>query len=882
MSERIVVSFWMTQPGIAPQRGRGYLERARALTQRAEALGATLAAWGSVALAFSFDADSLEEAVSLAAAVLEENAEGETSWQCGIAEGPMELLATAGARADLAWGPPLVLAATLARIAEPGDVLLDTSLKALAGSDLMTLGVRVAMDRAGRARGIRLDARQPWRKVAVAQVTRLETPPMVGREDPSTLLWMPGALAVLRADPGAGGTRYLQELCDLVAPGPCLLLAPAGSGLEPLGALRRALGRSFATELQQFEPELEPALHRLLAGDGVHIDTAASLIAAFLRPQTETAPPGALLIDDVSEVDAATLEACARAVLLDRSFPCVVRLDATSAPPTWLSELPRGPEMELKPLSAEDAEALAGACTAGAMDANARRLWARRGAYTPLGIVESVATAVAVGELAWVGTKAYARRRSGGKGKVRPPSYWIARRAAETTAAAQCILAVVTLLGGEVSIERIDQVLNAANAPVKVTEEVAWLVENRWLVEPQPGWIALPTRTHREAILGEFMDESTRRVIHRALAHVLEKEERNLGLAEAAHHAARAGSGERAARLALTAARVAAAFGLEQGATQLIAFAREKDPTCDLEARRQLASQVPGRVTRDEPSVAPDEGTTQYAASNSTIEVAERAEISVGEPGVLAAQPAGRRPHDSEPPTIAVMSGAFGFALGDVATPSSSRPADLPEPTGVTIATMVTPEILAGNATSEPLEPAPASTPFRSRSEPPTPANVGERLTELAKEALLGADTRSLERWTEGLLATGERGRFAERMQAIVRLSRGDIGDALRVLKNARAELEVSTPAERCQASLALGVALAAAGRPDEALLEGLDALARARETGEGKGALACLAFLAKLYGSVERDGDAARLRAVAHLAPVSVAVAPEPAPVPA
>ncbi len=871
MAERIVVGFWMTPPGIAPPDGRDYLERARALTQRAEALGATLAAWGAVSLAFSFDAESIEEALTLAAVIEEEAPKHETPWQCGIAQGAMELLAATGTRAELAWGAPLVAAATLARIAEPADVLLDASVKTLAAGELMTLGSRVAFDRRARARGARLDLRQPWRKDAAAQVVRLVVPPMVGRDDPSMLLWMPGALATLRADPGAGGTRYLQDLRALVAPGPCLLISPTGSGLEPLGALRRALGRAFAMELQQFEPELEPALHRLLAGDGVHIDTAASLVAAFLRPQAETAPPGALLIDDVAEVDAATIDACALAVALERSFPCVVRLDATSAPPAGLASLPRGPEMELKPLSGEDAEALAGACTGNAMVPEARRLWARRGGYTPLGIVESIATGVASGELAWVGDSAYPRRRSAGRGKVWPPSYWIARRAAETTSAVQCILAVVTLLGGEVSVERINQVLVAANAPVKVAEEVAGLVAYRWLVEPQPGWVALPTRTHREAILGEFMDESTRRVIHRALAHVLEAEERGLGLAEAAHHAARAGAGQRAARLALAAARAASAFGLEHGATQLIAFAREQDPACDEEARRQLASQIPGRAMRE------DESATEYAESSSIIELAERAEISVTEPGLSAGAeipPA----HDSEPPTVTIVNSAVIMSLeGGLPLPVENRD-DGAELTGVTIAALPGTPSFDGRATQQNQEGVPPSA--KKRSQPPAPADVGERLTELAKEALLGADTRSLERWTDGLLATGERGRFAERMQAIARLSRGDVGDALRVLKSARADLDgVSSAGERCQASLALGVALAAAGRPDEALLEALDALARARETRDAKGALACLAFLAKLYGSVSRREDAARLRAVAKLAPLKQ---PEVLPLPA
>jgi hypothetical protein len=60
-------------------------------------------------------------------------------------------------------------------------------------------------------------------------------------------------------------------------------------------------------------------------------------------------------------------------------------------------------------------------------------------------------------------------------------------------------------------------------------------------------------------------------------------------------------------------------------------------------------------------------------------------------------------------------------------------------------------------------------------------------------------------------------------------------------------ELESAPASARCHASLALGVALALAGRPDEALLEGMDALARAREAASARAETACLAFLRKL-----------------------------------
>jgi hypothetical protein len=139
-------------------------------------------------------------------------------------------------------------------------------------------------------------------------------------------------------------------------------------------------------------------------------------------------------------------------------------------------------------------------------------------------------------------------------------------------------------------------------------------------------------------------------------------------------------------------------------------------------------------------------------------------------------------------------------------------------------------------------------------------ANIASRLGELAKDALLSADNAALERWVDGLRAAGESPMFTERLRALSRLGRGDIGDALRVLRRTRAALDPRDHKLRCQTSLALGVALSVAGRPQEALLEGMDALARARHVGDERGAQACLAFLAKLYTSVGRE-EADRLR---------------------
>jgi hypothetical protein len=92
--------------------------------------------------------------------------------------------------------------------------------------------------------------------------------------------------------------------------------------------------------------------------------------------------------------------------------------------------------------------------------------------------------------------------------------------------------------------------------------------------------------------------------------------------------------------------------------------------------------------------------------------------------------------------------------------------------------------------------------------------------------------------------------RAAERLQAMADLERGDTGDAIRKLRDAAEEARRTGSRDRCRSLLALGVALAAANRKEEALLEALDALARSREAGDERGERACVLFLSQLATS--------------------------------
>lgn len=873
----------MAHAGVVPAAGRGYLERARALIHRVEAHGGRLVSWSAVTLAFAWPESAIDDVVLLVAHMATEGTSaGEIGWAIGVAQGKLEALGDSGPRKDLAWGIALTSAVSLVRIAKPSEVLIDASVRALVSGELIALGYRVGKDKGKRLRGAKLDVRQPFRREAAEQASRMTEPSYIlaaddstGVVDPSALLWMPGALAILRADPGTGGTRMLAELSRLVMPGRSLLISPVGSGMQPLGALRRAIARATSVEVHPFLLDLAPALDALVGGDGISIDTAAKLVAAFLWPRNTAAPPGALLIDDAREVDAASLEACSRAVAVsERAFAVVARLDATDSPPTTLAGLAKGPEVELKPLGLDRARSLAAACTQGAMNEEARRRWARRGGFTPLGILEAIACSLEAGDLAWVGDKVFPRTRTAGKGKPHSARHFVQKRAELVSDGARMALMAIAFLGGEAKLAHLAQVFEGmGGGTIDIGQLVQDLARNRWLASHQKGWVALPTHTHRDALV-DMANEAQRLKMHGVISDVLSREDRGLGQAEAAYHAGLAGDAPRAARHALAAAHAASECGLEQWAAQLIGFAKKHDPSCEAEAQRVLASSIPASRLSAIPQMGVVERSELEGAAAADRAVSPAAPlVAPVEPGAATdAPPVSRTLVDERPPAVSVPQPSA--AQSKVDTPAAETMRDGPDSEPPTMQNEIMAPLAPPSIPKVAAAPASAGTPVRAPTrdvlvvEKPVAGqrteSVALKLTSLAREALLGADFSALEQWVEGLRATGERAAFTDRMRAMARLSRGDVGDALRVLRRSRAALPPGALGARCQASLALGIALAVAGRPQDALLEGLEALARAREAKDARGTAACLKFLSKLYAGVDRRVEADRLREIA------------------
>ncbi|WP_437862202.1 hypothetical protein [Sorangium sp. So ce363] len=822
--------------GGAARGEESYLARALALKKRAEALGATLCAWSAQTFSFEFTPDDVEEAVLLAALAAEDAAvHPDARFAVGIAQGEMTYVGEAGRFTALSWGQPLLVAVMLARVALPGDVLLDPALAAVISGELMTLGAHRGIDGARRVRGLRLDAQQPLRRQVAESVARLCKPPLIGRDaELAELAVPPGSLAIVRAEPGAGGTRLLLELERLLAPSRSLFVAPIGASREPFGALRRALARAAlrAEKSRARAPvlpdRLKPALARLLAGEGVEPRIAAEVLAVWLAPSDVRV--GLLAVDDASEVDAASLDAIALALSPGGGLRAVARLGRSDPLPAPLTGLTPAATVTLGPLSAPGAQDLVRRLLDGCIDEAGARRWAARAPAFPLAVRELLCEALESGALRWINRSVGPRRRSAGRGRpprtmtgaelVAPPALRSIEARLRLLAIGQrTVLTALATLGGDASDAAIDALCDGTGAP-KVAAVQAALLGAGWVFRPEPGWLRLSSRTLRDALLAG-VPPGERAAWHLAAARVVEDHASVLGLADAAWHAAKAGDRRSAADLAGRAGRAAGDALLEGSAAELLAFADEQE------------------TARDHRDGAPDSSSSQPPTYRTPIEV-------VGD------APEPQRAARSALPA----EGERGEGAGDVA----GAPAAQPDDTSKDFSDATSPDVglPCGDASGDPLAKTTES-PVLSMND------IAVRLAELAKQALVQGDLRTLERLVGELRRTGEHLELAERMTGLISLGRGAKEEALRRFRIA-AEADAS-PSQRARALLAYGVALAAAGRTEGALLEALSALARAREAEDPHGEQACAQFLAQLAAATGH-GEAARAWAqVARLA---------------
>ncbi len=164
MSAAIVVCFrWGAEGGAAdPAASAAGLKAALRFAQQAEALGALLCAFGSGELAVAFSASDHDEALHFAARAVR-GADAAKVLRAGVAIGELAPLFEAGRFVSLSWGEALEAASSMARLARPGEALIDGDLEGAKDGSLAIQKTPHQVTAAGRARVLfKLDVAHPF------------------------------------------------------------------------------------------------------------------------------------------------------------------------------------------------------------------------------------------------------------------------------------------------------------------------------------------------------------------------------------------------------------------------------------------------------------------------------------------------------------------------------------------------------------------------------------------------------------------------------------------------------------------------------------------------------------------------------------------------
>ena len=852
--------------------------QAPALIQRASVFGATVCACGLDGMSFSFQGDELEEAIGFVTGSDAHPIAGK--YAVGIAQGALTPLMERTGAVELSLGTALVNARALAAAAHPGEVLLDSRLPTSHALAVVTRGVRrVAGTEPMEA--LEVDALSPWRTSAPHKSAGLHRAALVGRtEAMSVMVVEPGTLGTVRADSGWGGTRLLQECTAVAGRSPTLLVQPRGSGVEPMGALRAVWAREIALGRRKLLlPAVAATLTSILEGKGASIAAAATLLDAWLTGVTS----GLLLVDDASEVDAVSIDVIACALLESaKPFRAVVRLDAMSPLPAALATLPPGPEVALPALSAAESEALSSQWLGGTLEGPAIRTWVAQSAGVPLAIAESLLEGVAYGGIVSAEGRVCLDARS-----AMPPGNlnavgWVQKRLNHVSQGGRAILGAVAILGGDASAEFVSTLVeSAADVPVDFDTEVAALTAAAWLEQPEPGWLALPSRTHRSVLIAALGD-GRRASWHRAASLTIETHGKGLQCAEAAWHATMAGDDRRSLRLtneAMTQAKEAKLDLAAKGFSSLLAvqarWMPEPDtgktnslrprppamtipPTANEALAARLVSRGRPRTTGD--SYLPLELTTAALAEPKSSQEAVRLKM----PQSQATQTKPSKASHPQPATQATPA-PFGPPVpGPRPAPVRPEPPtkakSAPAPSTVRMTTLAAPPRV-------PTASAPQTRDTFASIHSQQMLELAGRLPVLAREALQAGSESAFKTLIDELTSAGKGERIVQRLRAIASLKAGDKTKAIATLKEACEQARALGPVERSRSHLAYAVALAQTGEPTDALIEALEALSRAREGRDARAELACLLFLQRLYASGPHADLASRWSALEPLA---------------
>jgi hypothetical protein len=768
--------------------GAALLEGFRRLIEDAKTRGASLVGFGPTQCAFELKDGDEAAAIELAMATIRLSMIG-GDLAVGIGRGVLERLSPEGAPLPAVSGPAYARAFAFARAARPAEILVDPSLAVAQRGDLLTVGSRVGIYGRQRFPALLLDTSHPWRTKVERTGGQTRQARLVGRPETSTLTLKAGSLGVVRARRGHGGTRFLEAIEQGLEPARILRITPHPFA-EPLGALRRAMLRAVTMGHAPLNLTAQQGegLDAVLAGEGLDPDSSTELLVAWLTPDSADDARGVVIVDDADEVDADTLEVVARAARASgEAFRVIVHIGGSDPVPKPFANLPLAFEIRLGPLSHADATRIAQDSVSGDLATDIANRWAVRGGRLPLGIVESVRQSVESGEIAWENGRPVVRARAGASA------------------------AAVPMPPKHWVKKRLSYHDEGARRVLEALAVLGGSAESRDVLE------VVRRREELE------VDASTALVVLEAALWIVRVKPDVVALASTTH---------RDAVLATLSDAEFQAWHRAASAT----FARKDRPLVVAAATvHAILASDPGRA----------------------LELSRKAAAATRAIGLESTADAFERFYERQDVSLLVLRNLFSSQLEIARALPSIWPEEMrADSQAPRTASSIPPRgdppreaadsiiVLEGSDIEELKGDVAVTPPARGT------ASAHEE-TRAAVEALRNGDLEAVDRMAKKVRLDENRTGLAERLSAMAKLARGETGDAIRRLRVAAEESRRTKSRDRCRASLALGVALAAANRHDEALLETLDALARARETADARGVHACSRFLSQLASTV-------------------------------
>lgn len=839
MIKRLVVCMrW--RPGGEGQEAQSFASVAEAALERMAALGGRLILWHPEWLAVDFSLEALQDAIDF---IVDSPPRGVGS---GFAYGPLTEMLDGGPMLAACSGPTVDRAVSLARMARAGEVLVEPALVKASGGELLVKGGRVATIGSSKLRGLKLDLSHPQRSLECESVARLSPAPWCGRM-PSLLLCA-GQLSLVIAARGGGGSRFLAEHRSRHHPG-ALTLSRLASGY-PQAALAQALGDQEDSGKGQLSQQSEAALAALHGGKGVETDRAAALLAEWIERHDL---PRVVYLCDAAEIDADSLEAVAR-VAAKHDLAVIAGADKEAPLPPPLAELKVAGRAMIPALESNDAIALLRYMAGDQLSLEQAERLARRGMPYPLGVTQSLVEALDSASYLWADGGVVPRVARDEAPELQSAESLLRRRLHLVELNDRLLIEALAVLGGRAHTTGIVALLRLAGRAVTNAEaSLAYLERVGWLSSSPGELVSLATRTQR-AVVVSLLSDRRFTLLHQAAATLRAESGKPLALASAALHAGLAGNRGKASLLAKRAAQSARNAGLEPTALALERYADSGDIAALI--GRQLAG-----------SWADEHHHTQASQDEQFLDASFAADQnSAGQTsGARTALKPGRR--DSNPSRAPDAPSAVPAQPAPPIAPEPRQPdADVERVSETDLEAMSADDMVLAPASEEPEGDITAATELGAAAQR---FNGGQESAPTMRVAGVPSDSESLmpERAAIALgrgdpvtldeLARQLRGEahsvLADRLDAMAQLVRGNVGDALRLLREAKERANQAGPSERCRASLALSVAIAAAGRPSDALLEVLEGLASARRAGDVRGERACAKFTAQL---AERAGQ--------------------------